>query len=284
MHTKNVRGSHSRHALWLFIAGVTFGVVVARPGGVLDGYFLSQKESPMTDAEFVTQVIPEQGDISGIPDFGDAMVPVERVPDWGAMRTPAQWNRTFAEMTEDAFVPVPSYDVALLDIPVRSLMGRTAQQIPILTAKLFYSTRFMGTYDLDAGEFSGMHPGIDLKLAQGTPVAAIGGGRVAAVRTDDILGLHVLVEHRHPTEGQIVSIYGHLDSVAVRAGDHVAAGENVGTVGMTGNTSAPHLHLQIDRTQNALNHTIYRPKTALSREEAARRTINPADLIGGFRL
>ncbi|GLY02768.1 M23 family metallopeptidase [Actinoplanes sp. NBRC 101535] len=58
-----------------------------------------------------------------------------------------------------------------------------------------------------------------------------------------ILGNHVIVEHADGT----CAAYAHLrrGSVRVRAGDRVAAGEQLAEVGNTGNTSEPHLHVQL---------------------------------------
>jgi hypothetical protein len=58
-----------------------------------------------------------------------------------------------------------------------------------------------------------------------------------------ILGNHVIVEH----DDGICAAYAHLrhDSVTVRAGERVTAGQQVAEVGNTGNTSEPHLHVQL---------------------------------------
>ena len=55
---------------------------------------------------------------------------------------------------------------------------------------------------------------------------------------------HVIVEH----EGAIKTNYWHLkiDSVAVAVGDAVACGDVLGLVGSSGNSSAPHLHFQVE--------------------------------------
>jgi murein DD-endopeptidase MepM/ murein hydrolase activator NlpD len=48
----------------------------------------------------------------------------------------------------------------------------------------------------------------------------------------------VIVDHGHGLH----SIYGHLREVAVEVGQHLAQGDRVGTVGMTGRATGPHLH------------------------------------------
>jgi murein DD-endopeptidase MepM/ murein hydrolase activator NlpD len=124
---------------------------------------------------------------------------------------------------------------------------------------------------------------VDLKLAPHTPIGAIAGGRVLSVlRDDNSLGLHVMIEHHLGTDIYI-SIYGHLDTAGVKAGDTVIPGQFVGTVGMTGHTTAPHLHLQIDRGDGKRTHTAYFPTTLPSPEEAAKFVVNPITFIAAHR-
>lgn len=198
-----------------------------------------------SSVEEVHQAPAQEVIVDAFPAFDHASFPVSRVPNWGAMTKPEQWNRSYAEMTDEDFVAVPAYDLSVLTIPMEELQKDRMGNIPQITAKLFYSTRFMGTYDLDAGEYTGSHDGVDLKLAPGTPVGAIGGGRVTAVLTDDMYGNHVIIEHRIGDQ-VFHSLYGHLQRSALGVGDDVAPGQTVGYVGMTGNASAPHLHLQVD--------------------------------------
>lgn len=177
-------------------------------------------------------------------------------------------------MTTADFVPIPRYNLTMLTIPMGGLTEPVREEnIPVITAKLFYSTRFFGVYDLDAGENTGTHAGIDLKLARGTPIGAIAGGRVAVVAQTQRLGLHVIVEHRLKNGETVYSIYGHFGSVSVTEGQDVAPGQIVGLVGMTGNTTSPHLHLQIDKGVAGERHVPYEgPRTD--------RVLNPISFIG----
>jgi hypothetical protein len=85
------------------------------------------------------------------------------------------------------------------------------------------------------------HDGIDLAAPLGTTVRAIASGRVIlAGRLSDGA---VVVEIDH---GSAVSLYGHLQSaLVVSEGESVSAGEPLGAVGLTGNTTGPHLHFEI---------------------------------------
>jgi murein DD-endopeptidase MepM/ murein hydrolase activator NlpD len=206
--------------------------------------------------------------------------PVSQAINWGAMDRPQAWNRTYAEMMPGDFVPVPAYDMQKLTVPMQSLLQ--PRNIPEITRKLFYSTRFFGAYDLDSGEWTAVHPAIDIKMPIGTPVLAAAGGRVYSVTQSQTLGLHVLIEHRHPTDGTFYSIYGHLGSVAVQAGDDVLPGQTIGFVGMTGNTSGPHVHFQVDRKTSIEPHIVYFPDSVPSHAEAAKWVMHPITFLQNY--
>ncbi|MBI1934777.1 M23 family metallopeptidase, partial [Candidatus Peregrinibacteria bacterium] len=138
------------------------------------------------------------------------LYPVSAIPNWGAMRTTTLWNRSYREMSPNEFISVPVYDLQVLTFPMQALDQKNPDDVPLITAKLYYSTRFFSRYDLDAGEFTGLHAGVDLKLPYGTPVGAIADGIVHVIQKNDRLGLFIILQHMHPTEGTLFSIYGHL--------------------------------------------------------------------------
>ncbi len=202
-------------------------------------------------------------------------MPVTQVPNWGVMTSSTQWARSYDEMEPQDFVSLPAYRLSELTIPLQSLIAnRTAEHERIITAKLAYSTRYYGRYDLDSGEYEGAHPGIDLKVALGTPIAVIGGGRVASVGEGEHLGQYVMVEHR--IDGQVYfSVYGHVDDIQVQAGQDVAAGDIIGVVGMTGSTASPHIHLQIDRDDGVRPHVPFATESPVESAADATRTEHP---------
>ncbi len=94
------------------------------------------------------------------------------------------------------------------------------------------------------------HNGIDLIVGQGTAVLASGDGVVKDVRRSG-KGLGNVVEIEH--EGGYVSVYAHLDEMNVRKGETVKTGRKVGTVGVSGNSFAPHLHYEVHRDSLVLD-------------------------------
>lgn len=178
---------------------------------------------------------------------GSFVCPFTSTPDWGAMYEPAEWNRTYEEYAPEELVAIPKYNIKELTIPMADLYKERVKNRDKMTAKMYYSTRYLGKYNLDAGEMSGpltgehAHAGIDLKQPLNTPIRAIGAGKVISIETDDIYGLHIVIQHR----GNLSSMYAHMDETYVKEGSWIRAGKVIGKVGMTGNTGAPHLHLEL---------------------------------------
>lgn len=87
------------------------------------------------------------------------------------------------------------------------------------------------------------HSGIDLAAGAGTPVVATAAGAARVIVSAIGFGLHVVIDHG----GGLQSLYGHLSAVVVSDGAPVDAGEVIGAVGSSGNSTGPHLHFEIDR-------------------------------------
>lgn len=88
---------------------------------------------------------------------------------------------------------------------------------------------------------SGAHTGADIAAPAGTPVRAVAAGRVSSAGSAGAYGQRVCVVHRPGFE----TWYCHLSKMNVPAGRHISAGTVIGAVGETGNTTGPHLHLEL---------------------------------------
>jgi murein DD-endopeptidase MepM/ murein hydrolase activator NlpD len=93
------------------------------------------------------------------------------------------------------------------------------------------------------------HLGIDYGAPTGTPVQAIGEGRVVAAGYRGEAGKTVQIRHTNGYE----TYYCHLSRIFVRAGQHVAQGERIGLVGATGLATGPHLDFRIRRHGTFVN-------------------------------
>jgi len=94
------------------------------------------------------------------------------------------------------------------------------------------------------------HNGVDLIAGQGAPVYAAADGIVAKVnKSRKGEGNTVTIKHK----GGYITRYSHLREINVQQGQSIRKGRMVGTVGMSGNSYAPHLHYEVRRDSLVLD-------------------------------
>ena len=108
-----------------------------------------------------------------------------------------------------------------------------------------------GTYKITSQygyRWGGMHEGLDMAAPAGTPIHAVAAGEVTYVGygLGGRSGTIIVLEHEVAGE-RFWTWYIHMypDGVYVDVGQHVAAGEVIGEVGSYGNSTGPHLHLEV---------------------------------------
>lgn len=102
-----------------------------------------------------------------------------------------------------------------------------------------------------------LHKGIDLAAPQGTAVLACKSGTVRSAEYGNrVYGNCIVIRH----QGGMESLYAHLDEIAVTKGSAVFSGQKIGTVGLTGLTTGPHLHFEIKQNGAPLNPREYLKK------------------------
>jgi len=99
--------------------------------------------------------------------------------------------------------------------------------------------------DTSKGTTSSEHKGIDLGTYGGAaePIFAVADGTVARVGSDpDGYGYYVYLDH----DGGVRTVYAHMiEKSQLIEGNPISAGEQIGNVGSTGNSTGPHLHFEI---------------------------------------
>jgi murein DD-endopeptidase MepM/ murein hydrolase activator NlpD len=93
------------------------------------------------------------------------------------------------------------------------------------------------------------HLGTDYAAPIGTPVQSIGDGRVIFAARKGGDGNLVKIQHSNGYQ----TYYMHLSRILVRDGQHVAQGQRIGLVGMTGLATGPHLDFRIERNGQFMN-------------------------------
>ena len=99
------------------------------------------------------------------------------------------------------------------------------------------------------GEARAPHLGLDIAAPTGTPVGAMGGGRVLLAMPLYFTGNTVILDHGHG----ITSLYAHLSAMDVQENEAVRQGQRIGAVGATGRVTGPHLHLGLNWLSTALD-------------------------------
>ena len=88
---------------------------------------------------------------------------------------------------------------------------------------------------------SSAHTGLDIAASIGTPIKVVADGTVISATYSGSYGNLVKVDHGNGVE----TWYAHTSKMYVTAGKEVKAGDVIATVGNTGNSTGPHLHLEV---------------------------------------
>lgn len=85
------------------------------------------------------------------------------------------------------------------------------------------------------------HTGLDIATSTGTPIKAAASGTVTFAGYKGSYGNMIVITHANG----IQTYYGHCSALYVSAGATVSQGQTIGAVGSTGNSTGPHLHLEV---------------------------------------
>jgi len=101
------------------------------------------------------------------------------------------------------------------------------------------------------------HPAIDIVSELKTPIKPITEGKIKEVNFSHWgYGHKVVIEHKH----NLQSLYAHLGEIKVKTGQEVNKDTIIGNIGLTGWTSGPHLHLEIQQGNKYLDPQAVLPK------------------------
>ncbi|MDD3679749.1 MAG: M23 family metallopeptidase [Candidatus Shapirobacteria bacterium] len=123
-----------------------------------------------------------------------------------------------------------AYNQTIPDEPVNIITHtETTAQLPLDTFQL-------------TQRFHLFHPAIDLAAPVGTPIKAIAAGKVVIINRNNFgLGNYLVVKHG----AQFYSVYAHLNEILVKKDQEISKEVIIGTVGNTGFSTGPHLHLEV---------------------------------------
>ncbi|WP_432056538.1 peptidoglycan DD-metalloendopeptidase family protein [Streptomyces sp. bgisy022] len=97
------------------------------------------------------------------------------------------------------------------------------------------------SYGAGGARWANRHTGQDFAVPIGTPVRAVGAGKVVKVSCHGAFGIEVVIEHA----GGYFTQYAHLAAAAVDQRERVRTGQWIGQSGTSGNSTGPHLHFEV---------------------------------------
>jgi len=95
------------------------------------------------------------------------------------------------------------------------------------------------------------HSGIDVAASgiNGSNIYAVRSGVVRQAESNGGYGRMVRIDHG----GGIQTLYAHMSSISVKAGQEVKQGDVIGKVGNTGHSTGPHLHFEVRLNSKTVN-------------------------------
>lgn len=112
------------------------------------------------------------------------------------------------------------------------------------------SSRFA---ELNRGLRSSYHTGLDIANPVGTPIAAAASGTIVHSGWKSAFGKMIVIDHGNGVQ----TYYAHCSSLYKSVGEYVNQGDIIAAVGMTGNVTGPHLHLEVRVNGVAYNPIYY---------------------------
>ncbi len=142
-----------------------------------------------------------------------------------------------------------------------SVYGDAAGQGAAVSAAGWTLPLAAGSYTLSSGYgprrsptggTSNFHAGLDFAAPTGTPVLAAAAGTVLSAGGAGGYGLLVVIR-----TDNIDTYYAHQSALAAVGGQQVAAGQVIGAVGSTGNSTGPHLHFEVRVDANPVDPAVF---------------------------
>jgi len=151
-------------------------------------------------------------------------------------------TRNLDIMTKELYIQSNSYDELMGLIKTKDLRMKSIPAIVPISVKDFkqYSSGFGYRIHPIKGDWQ-MHTGIDITADAGSPIYATGNGVVESASWEGGYGNAVVIDHGFGFKTR----YGHCREMLVRPGQKVVRGQEIATVGMTGEASGNHVHYEV---------------------------------------
>ena len=124
-----------------------------------------------------------------------------------------------------------------------------ARQLGVITEPIESNYQLSARYGQRGGIWSGgWHTGLDFRVKTGTAVVAAANGTIISSGWDGSYGYRIQIDHG----SGYITTYNHLSKIIYSSGE-VAAGQEIGKSGTSGNTTGPHLHFEVTKDGEFIN-------------------------------
>ena len=129
-------------------------------------------------------------------------------------------------------------------------MQKTYLKAPVKFSRI--SSRFRSKRKHPVLGYTRAHRGVDYAARSGTPIHALGNGRIRFKGWKSGYGRFILIQHNTREHS---TAYAHMRSFArgIKKGSYVKQGQVIGYVGMSGLATGPHLHFEFRSRGRAVN-------------------------------
>ncbi len=173
---------------------------------------------------------------------------------------------SFTQNSEE--INVSDFETAKLEIKGKAITiaeqkeaERIAQEeydaLPEINGIKIAATPVQGIITSRYGEISSLrtsaHTGLDIAATQGTPISAVSSGTIICAEYNSSYGYYIKIDHGSGFE----SLYAHCSQLYVSEGEYVNAGDVIAALGSTGNSTGPHLHLELWMNGKTVNPQAY---------------------------
>jgi len=124
-----------------------------------------------------------------------------------------------------------------------------ARQLGVITEPIQTNYQLSARYGQRGWIWSGgWHTGLDFRVKTGTPVVAAANGKIISAGWEGSYGYQIQVDHG----SGYITTYSHLSKIGYSSGE-IAAGQEIGKSGTTGNTTGPLLHFEVTKDGEFIN-------------------------------
>ncbi len=196
---------------------------------------------PFLNVETVLKVNTDEGipyNVTYIKDSNlyKGQTKVVNSGEYGVNRTVKQLKKFNGKVTESKILSTST----VKDPVARVVAQGTKEKVVVGSGNFSWPTNghISSGYGYRGGEF---HQAIDIAAPYGSAIYASDSGKVTYAGWESGYGKLIIINHGNG----FVTYYGHCSSINVSVGQAVNRGSRIGSVGMTGDATGPHVHFEV---------------------------------------